>query len=776
MNAEYRKEQRRVDHVLEEINGEIEKLKEETSRRKQEVIHTRKHFWDEVKVNTDSFDDYLETIIGLRQEAQALSSSQSSHRHASKRLSTLERMKKIPYFGRIDFTEDGNESEEKVYIGVSSLTDETGENFLIYDWRAPISSVYYDDQPGPAAYDTPGGVIKGELNGKWQYLIREGVLESLFDTSLTIGDEILQQVLGRGKDQKMHSIVATIQQDQNRIIRHDQGRLLIVHGAAGSGKTSAALQRIAYLLYKYRDRIDADQIVLFSPNSLFSRYVSNVLPELGEENMHQVTFQEYLDHRLGDSFAVEDAYEQLEFVLGGQGEPFYAERLSAIGHKASKAFIQSVLAYRSTLDTDGMTFKDIVFRGEPVVTAGEIRDRFYQTALDLKFSNRLEALQEWILKKLKEVTRRERRKPWVQDAMEMLSEHAYHNARTHLALRKGYEREEVGDYEVEPDQLARLIVQQKMKPVRTYVREFGFIDFVAIYKGLFDAIDKAEETHWKGIGALTAKAIDDGRLYHEDATPFLFLKELILGFQINSSVRHLVIDEAQDYSPFQFEFLKRMFPAARMTILGDFNQAIFSHASGQADFRMLTGLYGEGETDTISLKRSYRSTKPIIEFTRTLIPDGEAIIPFDRSGETPSLDRVSNRAGLHQAVRSKVDHYRESGHESIAIICKTARESAEAFSALSDLGDVTLLTKGTLEHDQGVVIVPAYLSKGIEFDAVIIYDASEDCYGTEDVRRLFYTACTRAMHELQVYTMGEPSPFMENAITEGLIRIGDSVR
>ncbi|MGX1263397.1 DNA helicase-2/ATP-dependent DNA helicase PcrA [Rossellomorea marisflavi] len=773
MNTEYKKEQRRVDHVLEEINGEIEKLKEETSRRKQEVIHTRKHFWDEVKVNTDSFDDYLETIIGLRQEAQALSSSQSSHRHASKRLATLERMKKIPYFGRIDFTEDGNESEEKVYIGVSSLTDETGENFLIYDWRAPISSVYYDDQPGPAAYDTPGGVIKGELNGKWQYLIREGVLESLFDTSLTIGDEILQQVLGRGKDQKMHSIVATIQQDQNRIIRHDQGRLLIVHGAAGSGKTSAALQRIAYLLYKYRDRIDADQIVLFSPNSLFSRYVSNVLPELGEENMQQVTFQEYLDHRLGDSFAVEDAYDQLEFVLGGHADPLYLDRLSAIRYKASADFIQSVLAYRSTLDTDGMTFKDVVFRGEPVVTAEEIRERFYQTSLDLRFSNRLEALQDWIMKKLKEVTRRERRKPWVQDAMEMLSEQAYHNARTHLALRKGYEREAVADYEVEPDQLARLIVQQKMKPVRNDVREFGFIDFVAIYKGLFDAFKREEVPHWKGIGSMTARTIDEGRLYYEDATPFLFLKELILGFQINSSVRHLVIDEAQDYSPFQFEFLKRMFPAARMTILGDFNQAIFSHASGQADFRMLTELYGEGETDTISLKRSYRSTKPIIEFTRTLIPDGEAIIPFDRSGETPSLERVSDRAGLHLAVHSKIEHYREAGHESIAVICKTARESAEAFSALSDLGDVTLLTKGTLEHDQGVVIVPAYLSKGIEFDAVIIYDASEDCYGTEDVRRLFYTACTRAMHELQVYTIGEPSPFMKNAITEGLIRTGD---
>ena len=187
---------------------------------------------------------------------------------------------------------------EHIYIGISTLTDTSGENFLIYDWRAPISSVYYDYPPGPVEYTTPGGMIPGMLEKKWQYIISGGVIESMFDTSLTIGDEILQQVLGKGTDKHMHSIVATIQREQNRIIRHDRGRLLIVQGAAGSGKTSAALQRIAYLLYKYRERLKADQIILFSPNSMFNNYVSNVLPELGEENMQQVTFQEYLDHRL----------------------------------------------------------------------------------------------------------------------------------------------------------------------------------------------------------------------------------------------------------------------------------------------------------------------------------------------------------------------------------------------------------------------------------------------------------------------------------------------
>ena len=224
MNPELQQEQKRVDRVMETIHEEMNRLEEETARRRNEVVHIRKHFWDEVKVNIDSFDDYLETIIGLRQEAQALSVNMSTHRHASKRLSTLRRMHEIPYFGRIDFIEEGNATQEQIYIGISSLSDNSGENFLIYDWRAPVSSVYYDYQPGLAKYDTPGGTIQGILEKKWQFLIRRGVLQSMFDTSLTIGDEILQEVLGKGTDKQMHNIVATIQQEQNRIIRHDHGR------------------------------------------------------------------------------------------------------------------------------------------------------------------------------------------------------------------------------------------------------------------------------------------------------------------------------------------------------------------------------------------------------------------------------------------------------------------------------------------------------------------------------------------------------------------------
>ena len=773
MKSEFQQEQQRLDIVMETISEQLSKLEKETLQRKNEVVNIRKHFWDEIKVNMDTFDDYLETIIGLRQETQALSVSQSTHKHASKRLSTLRRMQKVPYFGRIDFLEEGMSVKEQVYIGISSLMDKSGEDFLIYDWRSPISSVYYDYMPGPAQYTTPEGIIYGELEKKWQYLIREGVLQSMFDTSLTIGDEILQQVLGQGTNKHMQSIVATIQQEQNRIIRHDQGRLLIVHGAAGSGKTSAALQRIAYLLYKYRDRLNADQIILFSPNAMFNSYVSNVLPELGEENMQQVTFQEYLHHRLSKEFEVENPYEQLEYVLTEAHTPAHSIRVANIRFKASTRFFEVIKAYRKSLEFNGMIFKDIHFRGQPILTAQQIGEQFYRNDTSLNFHNRLEKLTEWILKKVKETEKVEWKKEWVQEEIELLSNEEYHKARVYLAKKQGFARETIADYEMEPHKLARLIVSKKLKTLRKRIRALQFIDIKEIYKQLFiepeqitQWVDGETPVEWEAICQATREMLDEDKLYYEDATPFLLMKELIQGFQTNSAIKHILVDEAQDYSPFQFEFLKRLFPFARMTVLGDFNQAIFAHASEIIDFNMLSSLYGPDETEVITMTRSYRSTKPIIEFTRKLVPNGERIMPFERDGALPVLTQLSDRAALHRAITTKVEALRQDGYNSIAIICKTAEESKHAFEALSDIEDVKLIKYGSPEYEQGVVIIPSYLSKGIEFEAVIIYDASEHIYGDDSLRRVFYTACTRAMHYLQLYSVGEPSPLLRNAIQE----------
>ncbi len=755
---------------METIKKQIHDVEADSAKRKDEVIHIRKHFWDDLKVNMDTFDDYLETIIGMRQQAQDLSVIESTHKHAYDRLERLKRIEKSPYFGRIDFREEGTDDAERVHIGVATVTDETNENILIYDWRAPISSVYYDYPPGPATYTTPVGTIEGELEKKWQYTIRNGVIESMFDTSLTIGDEILQEVLGQGTNKHMQSIVATIQRDQNYIIRNVHGKLLVVQGAAGSGKTSAALQRIAYFLYKYRDTLKADQIILFSPNNMFSNYVSHVLPELGEENMQQETFQDYLDYRLRDSFQVEDPYDQLEYLLEAERDQEYATRKASIRFKASSTFFDGIRRYRETLESSGMLFRGIKFRGKTIVSAKEITEQFYSEDTSLRFLNRIDKLKEWLLKKIDQVEKAEREKRWVQDEIQLLSKDELQKVFNKL------EEDSFQYYNKENQMLARFVVRRRMKSLRNKVEDLAFIHVKKLYKQLFDSSmdDKLWSrgevpAEWESIRVLTREMLEREELYQEDATPFLLLKELIQGFQSNSSIKYVLIDEAQDYSIFQFEFIKRLFPMARMTVLGDFNQAIFAHSDALTDFDALTGLYGPDETELIRLERSYRSTRQIIEFTRELVPEGEQIKAFEREGDQPVLEVLDEEAELHENIRAKVEDFQRSGAETVAIICKSAAESAAAYGALQEKIDLTLVKKNTEEYQQGVVVIPAYLAKGIEFDSVIIYNASAEVYGEEHLRRLFYTACTRAMHQLHLYSVGEPSPLLGNALEGSML-------
>ncbi len=385
-------------------------------------------------------------------------------------------------------------------------------------------------------------------------------------------------------------------------------------------------------------------------------------------------------------------------------------------------------------------------------------------------------MTDWLNKQMDEVEKLEQTKPWVQEEIELLSNDDYYKAYTHLRKKHGFKGELFDDYEIDPKELGRLIVHQKLKPLRKRIKTLRFVDITGLYKQLFSApaqiqlwIEGKTPEEWEDICLSTIRMLDEGKLFYEDATPFLFLTELIQGFQTNVTIKHVLIDEAQDYSPFQFEFLKRLFPSAKMTILGDFNQAIFAHASEIVDFHMLTSLYGKDETDAINLTRSYRSTRQIVEFSRGLVPGGEQIIAFERDGEKPMLTQLSDRTELHRSIVSKVADLRNRQYHTIAIICKSAAESSAAFDALGSVEAIKLVKNGSIEYEQGVVVIPAYLAKGIEFDAVIIYDASEQVYGDESLRRLFYTACTRAMHYLQLYSVGEPSPFLRNVAPGSLL-------
>ncbi|MBM7567235.1 RNA polymerase recycling motor HelD [Paenibacillus sacheonensis] len=796
-NKQWQQEQERLELVRNKLEARIAELEPEVAGLHDQATDIRRRFWEEVTINTATDEDFEETFHNINQQSALLAERERGHKLLTEKWRNMTRLLPSPYFGRIDFQEDGLSLSEQIYIGVSSFIDEDGLSFLIYDWRTPIASLYYDYSPGPASYVTPTGRIEGTMELKRQYQIQNGQINNMFDASETIGDELLQQVLGKGADSQMKSIVATIQKEQNAIIRDDKSRMLIVQGAAGSGKTSAALQRVAYLLYKHRQSIRADQIVLFSPNPMFASYISTVLPELGEENMQQTTYQEFLDYWLGASLRPEDPFDQIEYVLTAQGTPGYEARLQGIAYKSSEAFLQALQNYGLWLGREGMQFTGIRMRDREVITAERMRSEFYGYDRSLPLINRVILLQEWLLNELTLLERKEREADWVEEELNYLDTDQYVEAfgmlhqekelfdlaETYVSARERINkkrRADEGDFDYglkEEELLRRKIVQGLFKPLRKSVKKFAFVDVKALYGQLFEGeAAYRERTNGAGLPPLWAKICEQTKemlnrneLFYEDATPYLYVKELVEGVRMNTEIKYVFIDEGQDYSAFQYEYLKKLFPRARMTVLGDFGQAIYMQATSlDAADSPLIRLFGEADTSLIRLVRSYRSTKEIVEFTRAMLPGGEEIQAFERRGRKPLLSKLDDGEQRDAQIVADISALKAEGFDSIAVITKTAADSRDAHESLRAYGceELRLITKETPEFEKGVMVIPVYLAKGVEFDAVLIYDASPEAYGRDNERKLLYTACTRAMHQLQLYTTGDWSPFVQSQPAE----------
>lgn len=781
-DQEFTAELQHAKQIHQEIDKQLQALEQSALTRKTDIVAFRKHFWDDVTIDFSDPESAIESHASMKQQAEVLSERERTYQHAFRQQQTLNRLKQAPYFARIDFHEEGEPTTEQIYIGVGSLQDESKFQFLIYDWRAPVSSVYYDYALGPAAYETPGGAIRGELELKRQYIFKDGQLSSMFDTGIAIGDELLKEVLGKHASTQMKSIVSTIQRDQNQIIRNEKSRMIIVQGAAGSGKTSAALQRIAYLLYRYRQTLQADQIVLFSPNPIFNSYVATVLPELGEENMEQTTFQDYLHHRLGDHFSIEDPFEQMEYILTAMDDDSYAARVEAIRWKASAGYLSVIERYVEALSTKGMCFRPLTFRSETIVTAQEIEAYFYRLDTAISIANRIQLTAEWLLEALKKQMAKELSKPWVEEEVELLDDEAYLRAYQKLRKQKKYTEDSFDDFDREKELLARHVVKEHFKPLRAWVKNQAFVDVTAVYERLYaepEAIlpwlgQMELPGTWDVICRMTAAQLRENFLHYEDAAPYLYLMDLLLGFPVNQSIRHVFIDEAQDYSPFQFAYIQKMFPRSKMTVLGDMNQAIYAHASAGNGLDTLIDLFGEAQTETYTLSQTYRSTRQIVEFTRAMLPGGEHIQPFNREGRLPEVSRAESMQELQEQIVWCIQQLQASGHQTIAVITKTAEESKTAYEALKSSLPLRLIQKGSSEFDRGVLVIPSYLAKGVEFDAVVIFNASSGQYGLESERKLFYTACTRAMHELHIFYTGEINRFVRDVPQEVYVHSSES--
>ncbi|WP_085992642.1 RNA polymerase recycling motor HelD [Oceanobacillus senegalensis] len=750
-------EEHRFKRVIEIIDKRLQALHTRSSGLKENIIDLRKNFWDDVTVNLDEPDDVNETQASLKQQSEFLQERERSHGKMDKERKILERLRNSPYFGRIDFRENLNDQDEKIYIGIASLMDEKEEDFLVYDWRAPISSMYYDYPPGPAKYDTTEETITGEITLKRQYIIRQSQFKGMFDTGLTIGDGLLQRALGNNASTTMKSIVATIQKEQNKIIRNEHSNLLIVQGVAGSGKTSAALQRIAYLMYRFREELSASNLLLFSPNPLFSNYIANVLPELGETNISQDTFLEFLRKRIEKNIEIESPFEQMEYALTQKKDEIYPIRLRNMDYKSSLDFKDLLDGFISSLENEGILFKNIKFRGRTLLSKERIQEYFYSLDDSISIPNKIEGVSKWLLHEIRKHQKKEIYEDWVLDEVQLLDKEDYQEA----FFKSQDEYEDEDDPLLEEAFLRKIVIKRAFAPIIKRIKRLEFINILATYRSLYETFNPTiKPNKWEDICQFTVYHLAHRHLLWEDATPYLYFKGRLIGDDADRSIRHLFIDEAQDYSAFQFAFIRHIFPYTRMTLLGDVNQGIYAYTT---DENPLIPEIIQSKHERITLTKSYRSTKEIVEFSKQFAPGQSLIEPFERKGKKPSIIKLKNGENQKSSLLAEIDFQRKNGHETIALICKTMEESNQIYQQLKRDIVIHQLHEETYSLEKGLLVLPIYLAKGIEFDAVIIPDASDQQYGKESDRALFYTACTRAMHDLTMIAPGKPCMFIEEA-------------
>lgn len=741
MHPEQPAEQVRVDKVEQVIAERLTTTELAHAKAKAELSSVERNYVQNARINTLEVDDRMETNAEVQQQKQLVAKNVADEEILSRQLTTLKQLKKSPYFGRIDILETGESQTETLYIGTASLVDDH-QNFLIYDWRAPISSIYYNGTLGQVEYETPGGIQSAELKKKRQFTIVNGQITNMFDTNETVGDEILQSVLGQQSDEYMRNIVATIQREQNDIIRDTEHDLLLVQGVAGSGKTSAILQRIAFLLYHSRTSLAADQIILFSPNRLFSHYISEVLPSLGERNMRQLTLAEFLSQRF-QGLQVESLFERYErkesLSLGNQA-------LQA--KKEAATFMSELEKYVNALTSSKLCFTDILLDGHVFFSKEEIYETFASLPATMKITHRFLETKNLLIKRLKHRINQEAQSEAVLEQVDSLSDAKY---RKYLGTKRRGAFQEVA---AEVEYIAKQIVKERFAVIYDAIYNNHFIDIYEQYAAFLT-------THLPEAAATFNQNLEYHRLALEDAAPLLYLRDLITGEGQNNTIAHLFIDEVQDYSSAQLIYLKHVFPKANLTLLGDGEQALFNPLmQAQTMLTKLATSLDAKKPRLIALNKSYRSTSEITNFMKALLPDGDKIIAFSRPGPKPKLIFTQNAAESLASLKKELT-LRLTDSKQVALITKNLAESKYLYEQLHRDFNTHLLTDGDRALPNGLIILPIYLAKGLEFDNVISYDVSATNYPDEKSIGILYTICSRAMHNLTLITNGPVAPILK---------------
>lgn len=715
---------------LEQVANEIKKqLSDEinaASNYRKEAIDTQKRMWQDVGSAPTSLSD-LDNAAQLWHYQTEISSQARKYRFSYDKIERLKRLYKNPYFGRIDFLEEGEKDAEQIYIGIHNLRKSGSVEIIVYDWRAPISSMFYDYEIGFCGYDSPGGPINGQMLLKRQYKIEDLKIVYMFESSLSINDEMLQELLGKSTDDRMRTIVTSIQREQNTVIRNSKDKILIVEGPAGSGKTSIALHRAAYILYKYRDSIKSEDILIFSPNHVFEDYISNVLPELGEENIQRSTFADYFGKLIDEKYRVETMELHMENVLSDYCKKV---RLQSIKLKGSLQFLNILKKYVQYLENGmSMRFNDLVYNSRLVIRSEEIYKLFRDDYSRFSFGSRVEKLRSRLFYLLGQYEEER-----VQELIEKASNNLITEEEKNLADQKA---------KIEYESVKNDIIQMTSYDINTL-----YIDLFYNIELFTHAAGEQEIENIQGISNYTIRQLNQNIINYEDIAPIVYLKSMLGVSSEQRLLKHIIIDEAQDYTPIQYEIFKKVFRNCNMTILGDINQSINRYMN-IGDFESITDTFDEKYTRSISLTKSYRSSKEIADFCREIIKPKKQSEQLNRQGSKPVIVKV-DKGNLYKKIENDINILKSRNNKLIAIICKTANQCEKLYNSLESHQDISLISNQNELYHGGVVIIPSYLAKGLEFDAVLVHSIENNDYSEED-RRLLYTICSRALHELYMY-------------------------
>ena len=670
-----------LNNVLKKLKEAITELEQKMEFRRSEIVKMQEYYWESYTEYDEFGYEKFDNDRLFREEATA-------HEELVKLYARYLKMLNSPYFAGITFRYEDEDEGETFYIGIGDFSPSRAEDSLICDWRAPISSLFYDYDIGKASFRAPVGEIFGELLRKYQFKIKEGKLLYAIDSDIVINDEVLQKELSMNANARLKSIVSTIQKEQNAIIRNESDKILVIQGSAGSGKTSVALHRVAYLLYHRRKQLLAKQILILSPNPVFSEYISHILPELGEENILEMTLDLYAYRELKKYKDTEDKYDYLERLLC-LPEDLAKEYQTIVSEKQSKQYVSELNEFVLCLEDSLMDFRNLSYK-KVQREEQELRKLFYEKFPDIPILERMNTIAEYIIDEEETLTGREM------------------------------------------DPLAKEIIVSKLE--KMYEEK----DLLQLYQRFLKESDRKQIKE------------DAKKIPYEDVYPMLYLKHLLYGSKVRSEIKHLIVDEMQDYSYIQFLLLSKWFSCS-MTILGDKEQQ--ASPRKQNTQALCKEIFGK-DAKLLTLQKSYRSTIEITKFANCIagIEHGEAI---DRHGKEPEYSYFATEQEMYEAIANQLKKELEYADkfETTAVLTTTEEQAECLYFAIKDKVPVSLLSKESNKMEKGIVITTFYLAKGLEFDSVHVAYVPEESKMTNYQRQILYIEATRALHELYLYSI-----------------------